>query len=165
LEYSYEEFVTFTAKTVAERTPVNERSKIVEKICDVHVYQTGFGFCAILMTEPGYDPLTAQQVLTKTVNEFRLKFTPEETKTKKAPFSWPEVKKLRADAVTAELTGIAAVNKELDATKIVLHQTIQAVLERGEKLDTLVAKSDELSGMSKGFYKTAKQQNSCCVVM
>ena len=60
--------------------------------------------------------------------------------------------------MTVEASGIAAVQRELDETKIVLHQTIESVLQRGEKLDTLVAKSDELSGMSKGFYKQAKQQ-------
>jgi hypothetical protein len=35
----------------------------------------------------------------------------------------------------------------------------------GEKLDNLVAKSDNLSASSKMFYTQAKKQNSCCVVM
>ena len=38
-----------------------------------------------------------------------------------------------------------------------------SLLERGEKLDDLVAKSDELSAQSKMFYKTAKKTNACCV--
>ena len=45
------------------------------------------------------------------------------------------------------------IQKELDETKIVLHKTIESVLERGEKIDTLVAKSNDLSGASKQFYK------------
>ena len=45
------------------------------------------------------------------------------------------------------------IQKELDETKIVLHKTIESVLERGEKIDTLVAKSNDLSGQSKMFYK------------
>lgn len=76
------------------------------------------------------------------------------------------------------------IQKELDETKIVLHKTIESVLERGEKIDSLVEKSDGLSAQSKMFYKQvrflrstgccikltafqcqAKQQNSCCVVM
>jgi synaptobrevin family protein YKT6 len=32
---------------------------------------------------------------------------------------------------------IMKIQKELDETKIVLHKTIESVLERGEKLDTL----------------------------
>lgn len=34
------------------------------------------------------------------------------------------------------------------------HNTIEAVLERGEKLDDLVEKSEGLSMQSKAFYKT-----------
>lgn len=45
-----------------------------------------------------------------------------------------------------------------------LTKTIEAVLERGEKLDDLVEKSTELSKTSKAFYKTAKSTNSCCVI-
>ena len=54
------------------------------------------------------------------------------------------------------------VQNELDETKIILHNTIAAVLDRGEKLDDLVAKSEGLSMQSKTFYKTAKKTNSCC---
>ena len=57
------------------------------------------------------------------------------------------------------------IQKELDETKIVLHKTIESVLERGEKIDSLVAKSDGLSAQSKMFYTQAKKQNSCCVMM
>lgn len=45
------------------------------------------------------------------------------------------------------------------------HETIETAIERGQKIDTLIAKSDELSGSSKMFYKTAKKQNQCCKLM
>ena len=57
---------------------------------------------------------------------------------------------------------ISKVQQELDDTKDVMVKTIEAVLERGEKLDSLVEKSNQLSYSSKAFYKTAKSQNSCC---
>ena len=47
---------------------------------------------------------------------------------------------------------IMRIQKELDETKIVLHKTIESVLQRGEKIDDLVAKSDGLSAQSKMFY-------------
>ena len=58
---------------------------------------------------------------------------------------------------------IMKVQQELDETKIILHKTIESVLERGENLDSLVDKSAALSASSKTFYKTAKSQNSCCI--
>lgn len=47
---------------------------------------------------------------------------------------------------------IMKIQKELDETKIVLHKTIESVLQRGEKIDDLVAKSDGLSAQSRMFY-------------
>lgn len=136
-----------------------------EKVGKVNAYHTSSGFCVIIVTDPKYDRMAAQAFLTKVADAFKSQFTPTEIKSKAAPFTWPQIKTFRTEAVTAEKDGISAVQQELDETMVVLHKTIETVLERGEKLDTLVAKSDELSGMSKGFYKQAKQQNSCCLVM
>ena len=47
---------------------------------------------------------------------------------------------------------------------MILHKTIDSVLERGTKLDSLVERSDDLSRQSKMFYKQAKKTNSCCVI-
>ncbi|KAF8880491.1 hypothetical protein BD779DRAFT_1548498 [Infundibulicybe gibba] len=63
----------------------------------------------------------------------------------------------RADA-------LARVQNELDETRIVLHQTIEAMLRRGERLDDLVERSAALGAQTKMFYRTTRQQNSCCVI-
>lgn len=57
---------------------------------------------------------------------------------------------------------IMKIQKELDETKIVLHKTIESVLQRGEKIDDLVAKSDELSSQSKMFYRMCSHQSPVC---
>ena len=41
----------------------------------------------------------------------------------------------------------------------------EETVERGQKIDDLVSKSNDLSGSSKMFYKTAKKQNQCCSYM
>jgi Synaptobrevin len=43
---------------------------------------------------------------------------------------------------------------------ILQHKTIESVLQRGEKLDNLVERSNALSMQSKAFYKTAKKVRS-----
>ncbi|EGD72484.1 hypothetical protein PTSG_00510 [Salpingoeca rosetta] len=59
---------------------------------------------------------------------------------------------------------IMKVQKELDETKVILHKVMESVLKRDEKLDDLVAKSDQLSASAKMFYKQARKTNSCCNV-
>ncbi|KAH6577093.1 hypothetical protein BASA60_000659 [Batrachochytrium salamandrivorans] len=57
------------------------------------------------------------------------------------------------------------VQRELDETKIVMHKTLDSLLQRGEKLDDLVARSEQLSDQSRMFYKTAKSTNACCTYL
>uniref|UniRef100_A0A3Q3WHS2 YKT6 v-SNARE homolog n=1 Tax=Mola mola TaxID=94237 RepID=A0A3Q3WHS2_MOLML len=64
-----------------------------------------------------------------------------------------------------EADAMTKVQAELDETKIILHSTMESLLQRGEKLDDLVAKSEHLGNQSKAFYKTARKQNSCCEIM
>ena len=54
---------------------------------------------------------------------------------------------------------------ELDETKVILHKTMDSILDRGEKLDNLVNKSSDLSMASQMFYRQARKQNQCCKMM
>lgn len=50
-----------------------------------------------------------------------------------------------------EADAIMKIQRDLDDTKIILHKTIDSVLERGVKLDNLVEKSTDLSAQSKMY--------------
>ncbi|KAF4347925.1 hypothetical protein F8388_016661 [Cannabis sativa] len=65
----------------------------------------------------------------------------------------------------AEADKLMKIQRELDETKIILHKTIDSVLARGEKLDSLVEKSSDLSAASQMFYKQAKKTNQCCSIL
>jgi synaptobrevin homolog YKT6 len=60
-----------------------------------------------------------------------------------------------------EADSILRVQKEIDETKVILHKTIESMLDRGERLDQLVDKSEKLSAQSKTFYKVAQKTNAC----
>jgi len=53
---------------------------------------------------------------------------------------------------------------DLEATKAVLRRSISKVIERGEKIDDLVEKTELLSQSSKIFFKNSRRFNSCCWV-
>jgi synaptobrevin family protein YKT6 len=68
-------------------------------------------------------------------------------------------------ANVAKVDAIARVQAQLDDTKQVLHKTIEQLLGRGETLDSLVAKSGELSDAADRFRKKARKTRGCCVLM
>ncbi|KAM0674255.1 palmitoyltransferase [Gurleya vavrai] len=57
---------------------------------------------------------------------------------------------------------LTCVNQELDETKIVLSRTLEDVLGRGEKLDSLINSAENLSTQTKALFEMSKKQNRCC---
>eukprot|EP00744_Colponema_vietnamica_P008112 GILI01011592.1.p1 GENE.GILI01011592.1~~GILI01011592.1.p1 ORF type:complete len:102 (-),score=10.06 GILI01011592.1:57-362(-) len=63
-----------------------------------------------------------------------------------------------------EADKILKIKAEIEETKSVMYDAIDKLLERGEKIDDLVARSDDLGAATKTFYSSAKSTNSCCVI-
>lgn len=54
---------------------------------------------------------------------------------------------------------------ELNDIKNITVRNIDAILQRGEKLDSLVAKTQTLADESEKFHHTTKQLNRCCDIL
>ncbi|WZH41417.1 Synaptobrevin like ykt6 [Fusarium acuminatum] len=162
----YGEFMTLFAKTVAERTRPGQRQDVEEQDYTFHAYGRTEGVCGIIISDHQYPALVAHQLLSKVVDEFLSKNPRSSWNSGTPTLTMPELKDyLTKYQDPQQADSILKIQKELDETKIVLHKTIESVLQRGEKIDDLVAKSDGLSAQSKMFYQQAKKQNSCCVLM
>ncbi|KAH8193818.1 hypothetical protein TruAng_012015 [Truncatella angustata] len=162
---SYGEFMTMFSKTVAERTRPGQRQDVEEQDYTFHAYARSEGVCGIIMSDHEYPALVAHQLLSKVLDEF-LSSHPKSAWSQGQPQQMPELKDYIAKYQDPhQADSIMKIQRELDETKIVLHKTIESVLQRGEKIDDLVAKSDGLSAQSKMFYQQAKKQNSCCLIM
>ncbi|KAM0325466.1 hypothetical protein ACHAQA_007453 [Verticillium albo-atrum] len=163
---NYGEFMTLFSKTIAERTAPGQRQSVEEQDYTFHALGRSEGICGIIISDHEYPSLVVHQLLSKVVDEFLSKHPRSTWATGTPTLAFPELKEYLAkyqDPQQAD--SILKIQKELDETKIVLHKTIESVLQRGEKIDDLVAKSDGLSSQSKMFYQQAKKQNSCCVLM
>ncbi|KAJ6023767.1 Synaptobrevin [Penicillium herquei] len=166
---NYEEFLLLFCRTVAERTKPGQRQDVEEKSYTFHAYGRSEGVAGVIVTDGDYPALVAHQLLSKIVDEFlakhpRTSFSNASLSENACPL--PQLKEYIVkyqDPKQAD--SIMKIQQELDETKIVLHKTIESVLERGEKIDSLVQKSDGLSAQSKMFYTQAKKQNSCCTLM
>ncbi|TFK80439.1 snare protein YKT6 [Polyporus arcularius HHB13444] len=164
---SVSEFMTFFSKTVSERTPPGQRSSVQENSYTAHVYNRGGAeqLAAVMIADQEYPVRPAFSLLTKLLDDFIAK-VPQASYNTPSAISFPEINMyLQKYQDPRQADAIMKVQQELDETKIILHKTIESVLQRGEKINDLVDRSNELSAQSKMFYKTAKKQNSCCVVM
>jgi synaptobrevin family protein YKT6 len=64
-----------------------------------------------------------------------------------------------------EADKILKIQKELDETKAVLVKSIDDLLMRGEKIEDLARKSNDLSFQSKAFVEKSEELNSCCTIL
>ena len=161
------EFMSFMSKTVAERTTQGQRQSVQENNYTAHVYNRGGAeqLAAVIITDQEYPVRPAFSLLTKLLDDFTAK-VPQSSYSNPSSISFPDIDTyLQKYQDPRQADAIMKVQQELDETKIILHKTIESVLQRGEKLDNLVDRSNALSAQSKMFYKTAKKQNSCCVIM
>jgi synaptobrevin family protein YKT6 len=153
----------FFTKTVVERTQRGMRQSVEQDTYIGHAYRRTDGLAGALIADKEYPPRVAYSLLNKILEEFTLR-VPNSMRT--PPVAFPLLREyLDKYQDPHQADSLLKVQAELDETKIVLHKTIESVLQRGERLDNLIEKSDQLSGQSKMFYKTAKKTNSCCVVM
>ena len=165
--------MSFTATTVAERTGPGLRQDVQEKGSHCYSYGTSVGICGIVIANSQYPRLAAHAVLSKMVDEFTSQVPKasyeklaKDPKSTEDPIRFNFLREnMEAWQDPGNVTNIHQVQQELDETKEIIHKTIESVLQRGEKIDNLVQKSENLSASSKMFYGQAKKQNSCCVVM
>nr|CAG4638755.1 EOG090X0E6P [Cyclestheria hislopi] len=161
---SVQEFMTFTIKIITERTHMASRQSVKQGEYMCHAYVRADGLSGVLIADHEYPNRVAHTLLTKILDDFAAKAVPSQwVEGNPAVVAFTGLEAMLAKYQNPkEADALTKVQAELDETKIILHNTIEAVLQRGEKLDDLVAKSQGLSDASKMFYKTARKTNSCC---
>mmetsp|Transcript_40183 Transcript_40183/g.111658 ORF Transcript_40183/g.111658 Transcript_40183/m.111658 type:complete len:198 (-) Transcript_40183:76-669(-) len=158
-----QEMLTFVARTLTERTTGMQVVEHEGYHCHCIVQADGLGIIATCDKE--YPSRVAFQMCKNLLGEFTETIKGWRAEATDNAISFPSLQTtLTKYQKPTEVDKILRITTELEETKEVLHQTIDAVLERGTKLEDLVAKSDDLSSQSKMFYKQAKKTNSCCTI-
>mmetsp|Transcript_7721 Transcript_7721/g.6901 ORF Transcript_7721/g.6901 Transcript_7721/m.6901 type:complete len:200 (+) Transcript_7721:50-649(+) len=163
---SVREMITFFNKTIAKRTPPGQRQSVQNQDYFVHVYMRVDGLCGCITCDAEYPPRVAFSILSKILEDFESFYPTWKKENRNEVIVWPQLdESLVKYQDPANADQIMRIQRNLDETREVLHNTIDSVLQRGEKLEDLVEKSGELSAQSKLFYKQAKKANSCCAVV
>ncbi|RIB23808.1 synaptobrevin-like protein ykt6 [Gigaspora rosea] len=160
---SVQEFMKFFSKTVAERTRPGQRLSVEENNYIFYSYARTEGIAGVIICDNEYPQRVALSLLSKILDEFLGKFARNTWKPQ--TISYPELKNyLIKYQDPKEADQIIKVQEQLDETKQVMNKTIESLLQRGEKLDDLIDRSQEISFQSKAFYKQARKTNSCCTI-
>ncbi|XP_057606365.1 synaptobrevin homolog YKT6-like [Hippopotamus amphibius kiboko] len=164
---SVQEFMTFTSQLIAERSSKGSRASVKEQEYLCHVYVRNDSLAGVVIADSEYPSRVAFTLLEKVLDEFS-----KEVHRIDWPVGSPDTIRyagldshLSRHQNPREADPTTKVQAELDETKIILHDTMESLLERGEKLDDLVSKSEVLGIPSKTFYKTARKQNACCAIV
>jgi synaptobrevin family protein YKT6 len=130
----------------------------------LHTFSRSEGVGAVIVADQEYPGMVAQSILSRLLDEFITKNPKSSWPLQPPDYSmrFPELPGYLAQYQNPEnADSLMKIQKELDETKVVLHNTINAVLDRGEKLEDLEAKSKDLQGKSYFQYQQAKKMNSC----
>jgi len=161
------EFLGFSSQMLTERTERCARQSVKqdEYMCHCHVRPDNLA--GVVCTDAEYPQRVAHSLVIKILEDFSekvpsSKWSTEDLDTIHFPQLPAYLSKFQNPAQADSMTKLQS---ELDETKIIMHDNIEKILDRGEKLDDLVAKSEGLSYQSKAFYTTARKTNSCCIIL
>lgn len=160
------EYLNFTARSIVQRTKRGSRQTLsLEKYpYAAHCYVRGDGFGAVAITRPDYPTRPIYALISKSIDDYEERYDGcWKTQSVDTPTAWVSLKNdfLAFDNVEAadKLLSIQAKIKETqDVTRI----TLDKLLQRGETIDSLVTRSQDLSDISKKYYTNSKKLNSCC---
>lgn len=161
---SVSEFLKFTSSVCAERTQVGQRQSVKEQNYMCHVFIRDDRIGSVVISDHEYPRRVVFNLMSKVCEDFASKVPMKD---------WPGGPgvNVQYEDLPQWLTkyqdpkqadSMMRVQNELDETKIILHDTMESLLQRGEKLDDLVERSDQLGAQSKMFYKQSKKMNSWC---
>ncbi len=160
-----QEFLAFFSKTIAERTERGIRQSVEEDANIAHAFTSLAGLACVIICDREYPSRVAFALINRLLDDFTATFSRDTWLATSSKLDYPMLREMLVKYQNPhEADSIMRVQRELDDTKTVLRLTMQSLLERGERLDDLVGRSDELSRQSKMFFKSAKKTNSCCVI-
>ena len=165
---SAKEVMCFASREVCQRTQPAARNSVKHQGHLIHAYVKPEGLGATAVTDEEYPQRVVFTLLRQVLDGFANTHAPSEwkAKTQDTELPCPQVGALLQkyqDPHAAD--DVLRMQNDLNETKDVLIQSIDQLLERGEKLETLMDKSDDLSFQSKTFLTQTEDMNKCCSIL
>jgi len=165
---SAREIALFVSREVLQRSKPGDRHSVLHSEHMCHACIKPDRLCVAVITDEEYPQRVAFGLVNTVFEEF-LNVHPSSV--------WGQQQKdtdLKVPAIEgviqkyqdpSEADKIMKIQKDLDETKDILIKSIDQLLERGEKLDSLAQKSQDLSFQSKVFMEKSQDLNKCCIIL
>lgn len=160
--------IKFNARLLCERTPDGGRQSVAFENDMGRCFSQRLpgGLACAVVTSNKMEARLAFAIITTIMDQFRKDFDGQ----------WQRMSREKDDNVTwkeggdlfkkcqdpANVDKIAKIEKDLDEVKGMVMKSMDEILKRGENLDSLMEKSQDLSTTSYQFYRQAKKNNQCC---
>lgn len=159
------DLINFSSRTVCGRARPGDRTAVhLENnagICYVAIHPSSFGVTVVADME--YPQRVVFTMIAELMQQFLQSGLQWETVQKDTELRFPLIADmLRRYQNPAEADKLMKIESELDQVRDIMHKNIDQLLKRGETLESLMAKSNDLSTVSYDFYKRAKKNNQCC---
>jgi synaptobrevin homolog YKT6 len=160
------EFIKFHSRVVVGRTAKGQRQSVTveQNVGKCHVFVNPNGLAGAVLADAEYPMRVAYSLLNEAMRQFEAKQGGKWASIEQdAELDFPEGAELLAKYQDpTEADKISKIEKELDDVKGIVTKSMNDILQRGEALETLMQKSEDLSQVSYQFYRTAKKNNQCC---
>jgi synaptobrevin family protein YKT6 len=166
------EHIRFSSRLIAQDTELGMKQgvKLDGDVGMCYCWTTSEGLSVTTITDMEYPESSAFNMLGQIIIDFMSTFeedsemyTDAEQDTALKYYKLEEFLKNWQNPADADK--IYKIKTELTEVKEIMHKNMEDLLERGESLDTLMAKSKDLSTMSVEFYKKAKKKNAKCCTL
>ncbi|GIX73689.1 synaptobrevin homolog YKT6 [Caerostris extrusa] len=155
---SAREFMRFSSLMLVGRTEPDTKISVREQTYVCHAFVQSNRLAAAAVTDDEYPPNVVHICLSQLLSDFESYLPPRIWKRAEDTVEFPGINVIfEKYSSPKNLDLVTTTQGQIDETKIILHQTLESILQRGEKLDELVNKADDLSLQAKTFYKSARE--------
>jgi len=165
---SIREVAIFVSREVVSRAQAGQSLSVKDKQYVAHAKLLTTGLAACALSDEEYPPRVAHALLQEAIDLFMKQYgnTRWADLTADAAMNVAGMAEALAKYQKPEqVDKILKIQKELNETKQILLQNIDTLLERGERIEDLAKKSDDLSFQTKAFASKAEDLNRCCTIL
>ena len=162
------EFIKFHSRIIVGRTSKGQRQSVSveQNVGKCHCYVNPNGLAGAVLADAEYPMRVAFSLINEAMRQFEAKLGNKWMNVDHdTELDFPEGQELLTKFQDpTEADKITKIEKELDEVKGIVIKSMDDILKRGEALESLMQKSEDLSQVSYQFYRTAKKNNQCCQV-